>query len=95
MIKVKGPPGQSIFSLFFFFFGRRFGPGPVSRSVKSVRGGDVISDVIEQRACMRVAREINSCTCERVRGSSRACHCRHSAPDLLKARGGAWLIVRA
>ena len=45
------------FSLsFFFFFGRRFGPGPVSRSVKSVSGGDVISDVIEQRACMRVAR---------------------------------------
>ena len=43
-------------SLFFFFFGRRFGPGPVSRSVKSVSGGDVISDVIEQRACMRVAR---------------------------------------
>ena len=84
------------FSLsFFFFFGRRFGPGPVSRSVKSVSGGDVISDVIEQRACMRVAREINSCTCERVRGSSRACHCRHSAPDLLKARGSAWLIVRA
>ena len=56
LVKVKGPPGQSIFSLFFFFFGRRFGPGPVSRSVKSVSGGDVISDVIEQRACMRVAR---------------------------------------
>ena len=57
LVKVKGPPGQSIFSLsFFFFFGRRFGPGPVSRSVKLVSGGDVISDVIEQRACMRVAR---------------------------------------
>ena len=78
-------------SLFFFFFCRRFGPGPVSRSVKSVSGGDVI----EQRACMRVAREINSGACKHVRGSSRACHCRHSAPDLLKARGGAWLIVRA
>ena len=53
LVKVKGPPGQSIFSLFFFFFlGRRFGPGPVSRSVKPVSGGDVI----EQRACTRVAR---------------------------------------
>ena len=39
-------------SFLFFFFGRQFGPGPVSRSVKPVSGGDVI----EQRACTRVAR---------------------------------------
>ena len=46
LVKVKGPLGQSIFFLSFFFL-RRFGPGQVSRSVKPVSGGDVISDVIE------------------------------------------------
>ena len=60
LVKVKGLLGQSIFfslsPFFFFFFCRRFGPGPVSRSVKPVSEGDVIRDVIEQRACTRVVR---------------------------------------
>ena len=58
LVKVKSPLGQSIFSspfsyLIFFFFGRRFGPGQVSRSVRvdpgwsgqmgqTVVGGDVL-----------------------------------------------------
>ena len=46
LVKVKGPFGQSIFSLSFFFLGGS-NPGQISRSVKPVSGGDVISDVIE------------------------------------------------
>ena len=56
LVKVKGPPSQSIFSLsFFFFFGRRFGPGQVSRSVwvKPGLGDDVIHDVMELSALVR------------------------------------------
>ena len=58
LVKVKGPPSQSIFSLsfFFFFFGRWFGPGPVSRSVKPVSGGDVIHDVMKLSALVRAWR---------------------------------------
>ena len=69
LVKVKSPLGQSIFSFplsyliffffffFFFFFCRRFGPGPVSRSVRvkpgrpgktgqTVVGYDVMHDVM-------------------------------------------------
>ena len=70
LVKVKGPLGQSIFSLsllffFFLFFLRRFRPGQVSRLVQVKPGrseqtgqlvveDDVIHDVIALEA--RVAR---------------------------------------
>ena len=66
LVKVKGPLGQSIFSLsLLFFFLRRFGPGQVSRLVQVKPGrseqtgqpvveDDVIHDVIALEA--RVAR---------------------------------------
>ena len=52
LVKVKVLLGQS----FFFFFCRRFGPGPVSRSVKPVSGGDVVHDVMELSALVRAWR---------------------------------------
>ena len=63
LVKVKGLLGQSIF-FFFFFFCRRFGPGPVSRSVRvkpgqTLVGGDVMDDVTALDAygtCAYVAR---------------------------------------
>ena len=61
------------FSLsFFFFFGRRFGPGPVSRSVRvkpgqTLVGGDVMDDVTALDACARVAR-----VCSGAYGMARA-----------------------
>ena len=72
---------KNFFSLspFFFFFCRRFGPGPVSRSVKPVSEGDVIRDVIALGAC--VARV----TCQNL--TRRA---RESAWGSASARDGAW-----
>ena len=82
MVKVKSPLGQSIFSspfsyliFFFFVFGRWFGPGQVSRSVRvdpgwsgqmgqTVVGGDVMDDVTSLDACG---------TCARVARVARAC----------------------
>ena len=70
LVKVKGLLGQSIF--FFFFFCRRFGPGPVSRSVRvkpgqTLVGGDVMDDVTALDACARVAR-----VCSGAYGMARA-----------------------
>ena len=72
LVKVKGLLGQSIFFFFFFFFCRRFGPGPVSRSVRvkpgqTLVGGDVMDDVTALDACARVAR-----VCSGAYGMARA-----------------------
>ena len=60
------------FFFFFFFFCRRFGPGPVSRSVRvkpgqTLVGGDVMDDVTALDACARVAR-----VCSGAYGMARA-----------------------
>ena len=78
LVKVKGLLGQSIFFLsplfylFIYFFCRRFGPGPVSRSVRvkpgqTLVGGDVMDDVTALDACARVAR-----VCSGAYGMARA-----------------------
>ena len=89
----------SLSPLFFFFFCRRFGPGPVSRSVKPVSGGDVIRDVIALGACVarvtcqnltRRARESAWGLCV---GAWRRVKRRWWSPNLQVARGSAWLCI--
>ena len=90
LVKVKGPPSQSIFSLSFFFFfflqeirigsGFQVGPGQ-TRVVED----DVIHDVMRRGHVS-------------VLGASSAWQVRWRvklAPMMPEARGGAWLIVWA
>ena len=78
------------FSFSFFFFCRRFGPGPVSRSVKPVSGGDVIRDVIALGACVSAWRVERV---KRVRGLRRRVTAREKTLMIVGSSGCAWRRV--